>query len=51
MAYRAMAQRASPVADIDRLSMHAAVRIEAHDRKRLQQLCLYITRPALSDGR
>jgi hypothetical protein len=25
------------------------VRVEAHDRKRLEQLCRYITRPALSD--
>jgi hypothetical protein len=29
--------------------LHAAVRVEAHGRKRLQQLCRYITRPALSD--
>ncbi|MDZ7589546.1 MAG: transposase [Rubrivivax sp.] len=38
-------------ADIDRFSLHAAVRVEAHDRKRLEQLCRYITRPALSDER
>jgi Putative transposase len=38
-------------ADIDGLSLHAAVRIEGHDRKRLEQLCRHITRPALSDGR
>ena len=31
--------------------MHAAVRVEAHDRKRLEQLCRYITWPALSDER
>ena len=30
---------------------HAPVRVEAHDRKRLEQLCRYITRPALSDER
>jgi hypothetical protein len=35
-------------ADIDGFSLHAAVRIEAHDRKRLERLCRYITRPALS---
>jgi hypothetical protein len=29
--------------------LHAAVRVEAHDRKRREQLCRYITRPALSD--
>ena len=37
--------------DIDGFSLHAAVRIEAHDRKRLEQLCRYITRPALADER
>ena len=29
----------------------AAVRCEAEDRDRLEQLCRYITRPALSDER
>ena len=38
-------------ADIDGFSLHAAVRVESHDRKRLEQLCSYITRPALSDER
>jgi Putative transposase len=38
-------------ADIDGFSLHAAVRVEAHDRERLDQLCRYITRPALSDER
>ncbi|MBP7588522.1 MAG: transposase [Thermoanaerobaculia bacterium] len=38
-------------ADIDGFSLHAAVRVGAHDRKRLEQLCRYITRPALSDER
>jgi hypothetical protein len=38
-------------ADIDWFSLHAAVRVQAHDRKRLEQLCRYITRPALSDER
>ena len=37
--------------DIDGFSLHAAVRVEAHDRKRLEQLCRYITRPALADER
>ena len=36
---------------IDGFSLHAAVRVEAHDRKRLEQLCRYITRPPLSDER
>jgi len=38
-------------ADIDGFSLHAAVRVEAHDRKRLEQLCRDITRPAPSDER
>jgi hypothetical protein len=38
-------------ADIDGFSLHAAVPAEAHDRKRLERLCRYITRPALSDER
>jgi hypothetical protein len=33
------------------LSLHAAERIEAHDRRRLERLCRYIMRPALSDER
>ncbi len=38
-------------ADIDGFSLHAAVRVEAQDRKRLEQLRRYITRPAVSDER
>jgi hypothetical protein len=38
-------------ADIDGFSLHAAVRVAANDRKRLEELCCYITRPALSDER
>ena len=37
--------------DIDGFGLHAAVRVEAHDRKQLEQLCRYIIRPALSDER
>jgi hypothetical protein len=37
--------------EINSFSLHAAVRVEAHDHKRLEQLCRYITRPALSDER
>jgi hypothetical protein len=36
-------------ADVDDFGLHAAVRCEAHDPKRLDQLCRYITRPAPSD--
>jgi hypothetical protein len=38
-------------ADIDGFTLYAAVRVEAHDRKRLERFCRYITRPALSDER
>lgn len=38
-------------ADINGFSMHAAVRCAADDRDALEQLCRYITRPALSDER
>jgi hypothetical protein len=38
-------------ANIDGFSLQAAVRVESHDRKRLEQLCRYISRPALSDER
>jgi hypothetical protein len=43
--------RQSLRADIAGFSLHAAVRCEAHDRERLEQLCRYITRSALSDER
>jgi len=48
---REEAARQPLCADIDGFGLHAAVRVEAHDRKRLEQLCRYITRPALSDER
>lgn len=38
-------------ADTDGFSPHAAVRVKAHDRNRLEPLRRYITRPALSDER
>jgi hypothetical protein len=38
-------------AGINGFSLHPAVRVEAHGRKRLEQLCRYSTRPALSDER
>jgi len=40
------------MSDWARLShLHAAVRVEAHDSQWLEQLCRYISRPALSDER
>ena len=38
-------------ADIDGFSLHAAVRCGAEDRQALEQLCRYITRPALANER
>jgi hypothetical protein len=38
-------------ADIDRFSLHAAVRCAADDRQALEQLCRYITRLALANER
>ena len=38
-------------ADINGFSMHAAVRCAADDRDALEQLCRYITRPALANER
>jgi hypothetical protein len=36
---------------IDSAPRWVPVRVEAHDRKRLEQLCRYTTRPAMSDER
>ena len=36
-------------ADIDGFSLHAAVQVEAHDRRRLEQRCRDITRPAMAN--
>jgi len=38
-------------ADHQGFSLHAAVHCEAHERQRLEQLCRYITRPALANER
>ena len=38
-------------ADMDGFSLHAAVRCGADDRQALEQLCRYITRPALANDR
>ena len=37
-------------ADSNGFSLHAAVRCGADDRQALEQLCRYITRPALANG-
>jgi hypothetical protein len=38
-------------ADNNGLTLHAAVRCAANDRQALEQLCRYITRPALANER
>ena len=38
-------------ADIDGFSLHATLRVEAHERKQLERGCRCITQPALSDER
>jgi hypothetical protein len=38
-------------ADNNGFSLHAAVRCAANDRQALEQLCRYITRPALANER
>ena len=43
---RECAARQPPCADIDGFSSHAAVRVEANDRRRLERLCRDIARPA-----
>ena len=48
---REAAARQRLCADIDGFSLHAAVHCEVHERKRLEHLCRYLTRPALSDER
>ncbi len=48
---REVAARQALCADIAGFSLHAAVRIEAHERRRLERLCRTITRPAWSDER
>ncbi len=40
-----------PCADMQGLSLHAAVRCGADDRQALEHLCRYITRSALANGR
>jgi hypothetical protein len=43
--------RISPLCYVSRgFSLHAARRIEAHDREGLEQLCSYVTRPPLAAG-
>jgi Putative transposase len=48
---RQTAFKQSLCAAIDGFSLHAAVRCGADDRQALEQLCRYITRPALANER
>jgi hypothetical protein len=47
---RESAQRQPQCTDIDSFSLNAAMRCEAEDRRGLERLCRYITRPDLSDA-
>jgi hypothetical protein len=38
-------------ADAHEFSLHAGVRCDAHQRKELERLCRYITRPAIANER
>jgi hypothetical protein len=38
-------------AEVDGFSLHAGVRVEAGDRRRLEHLCPYACRPAIADSR
>jgi hypothetical protein len=48
---RAAASTQSLCANAHGFSLHAAVRCGAHQRKRLERLCRYITRPAIANER
>ena len=43
--------RFSPVAKAGGFSLHAGVAVRAHDRKKLEHLCRYVARPAVSEQR
>lgn len=45
------APRAPLCANVDGFSLHAAVRVGAGQRDRLERLCRYVSRPALATGR
>ena len=48
---RGLFERTSPLCYVSRgFSLHAARRVEAHDRAGLEQLCSYVTRPPLAAG-
>jgi hypothetical protein len=38
-------------AEVDGFSLHAGVRVEAGDRRRLEHLCRYVCRPAIAESR
>lgn len=46
---RETAARQPLCANFDGFGLHASVRVKAHGRQRLEDLCHYITRPALSN--
>lgn len=48
---RELGSEHEPCADTDGFSLHVAVRCAADDRRALEQLCRYITRPSLANER
>lgn len=40
-----------PVGQVARFSLHAGVAAKAHQRQKLERLCRYISRPAVSEKR
>ena len=42
---------ADTVGNVSGFSLHAGVAIKAHQREKLERLCRYITRPAISEKR
>jgi hypothetical protein len=51
LAVREEKPRKALCADAHGFSLHAAVRLASHQRKELERLCRYITRPALANER
>ena len=44
-------QVADTVGKVAEFSLHAGVSAKAHERKKLERLCRYLTRPAVSEKR
>ena len=42
---------ADPVAEVRGINLHARQRVDGHDRRQLERLCRYITRPPVAQER